>query len=398
MSPRWVIAWIALVSCVVSAPAAACSIIASSEYKPYKYDERIYVFYGEVVGYTWLRPRYCAEQTTGNDECPESWGLLLKVLHPLQVPGGAKTIGVFGFGMDSLCARETIAEGEVRGTPIGTRFAVASYEVKDVVQRENNEVPAVEGHSSMLLQIPADRPVGDLADSRYDYEPMCGGIGPERRAPDFEFQKDLVRLHHTKSEQDALEILLRLASCEQDELLIDDLTHLYLRRADSIRQFKRKTLWRRYLDSGDEALELQLAKSGNVFAQIEHGVRLNERNESEEALAWFRRITGRGALPAQLYMALLYKKLEDRQRAEQTFADVLRKARRGADRGDNLARVVLAEMLYDGIGDTELAPETARKLWCVATKAHPTQPPYPLVSNIGRETENDRSRCEKYGG
>src|SRR5256885_10247250 len=123
MSPRRVITWIALVTCVMSAPAVACSIVVSSRPSAYHYDDKVYVFYGEVIGYTSLRTKYCDNDPSGKD-C-RSWGLLLKVLHPLQLPRATSTIGVFGFGMSSMCGLETVSESEVRiRTAVGTRLAV----------------------------------------------------------------------------------------------------------------------------------------------------------------------------------------------------------------------------------------------------------------------------------
>jgi hypothetical protein len=86
-----------------------------------------YGFYGEVVGYAQMRIPGC-EQVTYEDVCAPSWGLKVRILHPLNAAARSVTeVDYFNFDTASDCGPRPVPQAKIESKyPPGTRIALAA--------------------------------------------------------------------------------------------------------------------------------------------------------------------------------------------------------------------------------------------------------------------------------
>lgn len=198
---------LATVLCAVIAAfpllAFACSVVLP---RAPDFDEREYIFYGQVIGYSALRDRVCGRG--GGYEC-ETWGLKVSVLAPVYMPKQDTTlVELYEFGVESNCARLPMAKDAVAKIPLGSRYMVVAKELRIHSQYlDSGSIRLLVGYPQ-LLSILAREDVAQLSASAADYS-LRDSTGMERQQ--FELRKDFVRLRGATATPQRVEILGRMS-------------------------------------------------------------------------------------------------------------------------------------------------------------------------------------------
>jgi hypothetical protein len=318
--------------------------------------------------------------------------VVLKVLGSVHMPRDAKTVQVFAGGeFFKSCDQDD--EECIRRTPIGSRFKVAAQAMGD------DEQPILlvrYWKREAVVPIATGERVADLAGSRYHYAPANLGAHFRNEA-DFELRKDLLRLERAKTEDQALEVLLRLAADptlldgarEDSESATDVFEALVQRHLKSPRS--RQALQQRLRLVNywkDQQSEAELAASGYLTARFIQAQGLLSDDDTE-SLRPLKEVAGKGFHPAMLALALEYQKraeaLEENPRlsadynrqAADLFAKLRRVTRNAESEREASGIYLLSKFYHEGIGGLRADPEEATRLACIGRAAAQTDPSFP---------------------
>ena len=179
-----------------------------------------YGFYGEVVGHVAMRIPEC-ERSTYPQGCSPSWGLRIRILEPLNLPARDLTeVEYFSFGTGSDCSPLPVPQSQVQlKYPVGTRIALAgrlfTWDQPKTSRIRLTTLRPIVGEA--IYTLPKNADLRSLAATTPDYDGSRGEqqsliAAEDRSRRDFELWRDTLRLEKSTSENEALAILLRMAS------------------------------------------------------------------------------------------------------------------------------------------------------------------------------------------
>jgi hypothetical protein len=189
-----------------------------------------YAFYGEVIGHVSMQIPGC-EKSYSPDACSPSWGLRLRILEPLNVPArNLSEVEYFSFETASDCSPMPIPEGNVRALyPVGTRIALAArlftWDEPRPRRIRLTSLRQIAGEAIAIL--PKDADPRKLVATPFEYARFLRGRESMIPAEDqsrlnFELARDTIRLHQSRTENEAFAILLRMAGVNAQGRIHED--------------------------------------------------------------------------------------------------------------------------------------------------------------------------------
>jgi len=372
-----------------------------------------FVFYGEVIGYSSAPVAGCTADASIN--CPESWGLRVKVLVPLQVPPSApRVVDLFAYGLESDCSALPISEEQVRRVAVGSKLEVAAKPFAPPPDDPSRAMLDASDHAgAIVVPLPSTANVQALASSNFNYIWAWSQANPSEY---FELRKDLLRLKSTRSESEAAAILFRLAGSDlrgtsvMSSLpagLFEHLFETYLRDSkwkDAVirRREANRTLAE---DRPDAAGYVLFALEGTPYFQVIRGLFLAGDHFDLESLDWFERAAEANYLPGYLHTAraalAVAASLEAvdpaaaaryRRKSNKAFETAREAAQRGAAAGDAMSMLVLASLYRAGEAGLPEDEEQAVRWECRGM----VKPPNERIPGLGHhETLGEYARCDR---
>jgi hypothetical protein len=361
-----------LIGCFVPV-AKPCSIFRTRDV-PISFDH--YAFYGEVLGYASVK--VCGYETEPAP-CAPSWGLRISILEPVYVPGRNVTeVEYFEFAMDSMCNDTPMPEELVRQQyPVGRRIALAAslYTADEPKSRRIRLTILDPPIGAAIAVLPMNADLRKLAATPFDYVRFADiEPGSNQARVNFELWRDKLRLQRSRTEREALSILLRVAATDElgefasdDEYsAIEQLVDQHLPTPSIREEFTRRLRDARYdagaMDNTEKrAVAFERAQQGDRRAMydyakiIHHLPRDDKDHDPQSALEWMRRSASAGFFPAawQLkdYAMALQREVPDKSLTKQAIdkdaEEQLEAAEKGAllaaRRGDPIAYLFLRD-------------------------------------------------------
>lgn len=210
-------AWALIIGCCMGV-AQPCSV---SRVLDAPYDlANTWGFFGEVVGHVPMRIPGC-EKVTYEDVCAPSWGLKIRILQPLNgVARSAAEVEYYNFDTASDCMPRPVPQDKVQAQyPVGTRIALAasmfSWDQPNPPRIRLTSLRPIVGEAIYIAPKGADLRALDAIP--FDYAGTLHGrrfklSHDERSRINFEIWRDTLGVQQTRSESEALPILLRMAA------------------------------------------------------------------------------------------------------------------------------------------------------------------------------------------
>lgn len=385
---KWMVravgAWLAALSLCVG-DAQACIPVST----PFTgIDPKEFVFLGEVTGYTPLS---------------DPTSLVLRVLAVIQAPVDmGHEIELRNESPDDSACAHTTGLGAFHEWLIGSRLKVIAGQASLSESKAGKPRLVLDYFRPGFLaeMKPASGIIEkDIADvntelnSRFMYR--CHG-DTARNGLEFARRQDAWRLKRSPSEADSLAILMRMASCAQNDRLLlsaePGKTHLpghqyggfidkYLHQEKHRSLVREKLTVARYMADllpDDEKLRIEKRKAaaGNGQFQMLLGTRLLETGQPgsrDEGLGWLNKSARSGFVPAYWALSIYYSHLTDetspdnlrwRREQQRAIRTGLTLARRGVAGKDPVAIATLAAFYLEGHGVGDLNKEEGKRLAC----------------------------------
>lgn len=193
-----------------------CSMVPALERPRSVVNPNIYIFVGEVIGYT--EPISDPENFRGT-----AIGVKLKIIESIHFPNSQNDyVEVFMFGHGPDCFPEV----RDNPPPIGTRYRLALYPARILASRSHSHIRLESGVFDRIAPDQSMFGFSTTAKSEFDYKNHLGSLVQRFGSPDMidkrrwlddflyiEASKDLLRLQRVTSEKERIRLLERLLYC-----------------------------------------------------------------------------------------------------------------------------------------------------------------------------------------
>jgi hypothetical protein len=213
----------------IASAASPCTIRADPDI-PFSRDH--FVLYGEVTGHSSVAVDRCRIlYFEENVPCPPAWGVVIRILAPVQVPvPGVELVEYFPFGFGDSCESLPANQASIeRKFPAGTRVKVVARPLDVNAPGERRFLLTSLGPiTNGISVLPRGAPVKRLAAKKFDYvayyRQLVAADEQWRSWEElpFEMWRDKQRLSRTRSERQALEEMLRMAAAGDFGVIADD--------------------------------------------------------------------------------------------------------------------------------------------------------------------------------
>jgi hypothetical protein len=244
----------------------------------------------------------------------------LKILDKVFLPRPeVDVVDIYYFGLGPDCSREPVPESRAAGVTIGARFKFVARELLADGESPTTTTRLDGSEWTGALTIPKRNADFSIErEFRADYVRHNGFDGP---SDFFELRRDMARLHFSKSDAEASEVLGRLINnhwflattvrSEPSPGLFLELLHRYVRDPARIADFERRRKVEFFFSpntSREEKLEVaqQFADNGDLEFQYQLGEIHRRNGRVDDAAMWYRRASSRGFVPADLALAELH--------------------------------------------------------------------------------------------